>query len=119
MDKIIIPVVPKSLNKLLRVHWSQKGKLKEQYCLLIVNQMKLNRMRRTEVGEMWNLTITSYRARLLDMDNLIGGCKPILDALSLEGFIWDDSSKYINCRYYQQQSPKDQRYTEITRESVG
>ena len=118
MDKIIIPVVPKSLNQLLRSHWSYKGKLKREYQLLVVNQMRLNKIRKTEIGEAWNVTIYSYRTKLLDMDNLVGGCKPILDALSMESFIWDDSDAYLLCRYFQKTAPKGRRYTEIIREKI-
>ena len=43
LAKIVIPVVIKSLNELLRAHWSAKGKLKKDYQLLVVNQMRLNK----------------------------------------------------------------------------
>lgn len=42
------------------------------------------------------LGITSYRCRLLDEDNLTGGCKQIIDALKYSGLLHDDSPKEIS-----------------------
>ena len=39
--------------------------------------------------------ITSYRCRLLDPDNLAGGCKPLIDSLRYAGFIHGDSPQEI------------------------
>ena len=117
LEKIVIPITIKSLNKLLREHWSAKGKLKRDYQLLIVNQMRLNKIRKTEVGEKWVVHIHSVRKRKLDFDNLVGGCKILSDALCEESFIWDDDEKHIVV-HYTQSTEKGDGYTLITREKA-
>lgn len=39
--------------------------------------------------------ITSYRVKLLDEDNLRGGCKALADLLKVAGLIEDDSPEHI------------------------
>lgn len=43
----------------------------------------------------FEVRITSYRVRLLDADNLAGGCKFLIDALRYEKLIPDDSPDAI------------------------
>ena len=114
-EKIIIPIMIQSLNKTLRQHWGAKSRTKKEYKVLIRNQMRLNRIKKTDVGVKWNVTITSYRKKLLDKDNLIGGAKSLLDSLCDEGFIFDDTPDMVNVRYYQKISKSKECYTEITR----
>ena len=45
--------------------------------------------------------ITSIRNRLLDPDNLVGGCKYIIDALTKAKVIKDDTQKDIRLEVYQ------------------
>lgn len=48
--------------------------------------------------------ITRYATQekyLLDLDNFIGGAKPLLDVLVRQGLLVDDSAKFLNC-YYEQ-----------------
>ena len=115
LEQIVIPITIKSLNKLLREHWSVKGKLKRDYQLLVVNQMRLNKIRNSEVGEKWIIHIRSIRKRKLDHDNLVGGCKVLLDALCEEKFIWDDDEKHLISHYTQSAQPGAE-YTLITRQ---
>jgi len=42
-----------------------------------------------------HVEVTAYRKRLLDEDNLIGGCKPIFDYLVRAKYIKDDSPHYL------------------------
>jgi len=44
----------------------------------------------------------SFRKRLLDHDNLVGGCKYLLDSLERVGLIVNDSEKYVEVSYFQQ-----------------
>jgi Holliday junction resolvase RusA-like endonuclease len=48
-----------------------------------------------------DLKIISNRKRKLDADNLVGGCKPVLDALKRLGVIVDDSPKWLDTLYEQ------------------
>jgi hypothetical protein len=57
--------------------------------------------------------IISYRGRLLDYANLVGGCKPIPDVLKRLGYLKDDSPKWVTLVYAQHLAPVDQRHTLI------
>lgn len=47
------------------------------------------------------IRITSTRKRLLDHDNLVGGCKPIMDTLKKQGYIVDDAQQWVSVKYIQ------------------
>ncbi len=57
--------------------------------------------------------IISYRGRLLDYANLVGGAKPLADVLKRLGYLKDDSPKWWKCAYDQHQVPEAQRLTLI------
>jgi len=63
----------------------------------------------------YHLEIKNYRKRLLDHDNLVGGAKGLIDALWYEGFIFDDSKKYIYTPRISQVKTSGEQYLEITR----
>ena len=48
------------------------------------------------------VVITSYRKALLDRDNLMGGAKPIPDALKKQKLIRDDSEEWVEIEYKQE-----------------
>jgi Holliday junction resolvase RusA-like endonuclease len=90
-----VPIRVKSRNVLDREHWAVKRKDKQEYCLLIRNQMRINKIDFAKACK-YKLTIISVRKRKLDYDNLVGGCKHLIDALIDERFIHDDSPEYID-----------------------
>lgn len=59
------------------------------------------------------LTITRHSAGELDYGNLVGGCKPLLDALVREGLIFDDSPTWLDDAYAQKPAKQKQGYTEV------
>ncbi len=59
------------------------------------------------------IRLISYRNRLLDFGNLVGGAKPIPDILKLLGYIKDDRPKWFECDYQQHQVPIGEERTEI------
>lgn len=58
-----------------------------------------------------HMRIVSYRKRLCDWANLVGGAKPIPDCMIRLGYLRDDSPKWMVCEYEQIRS-SDER-TEI------
>lgn len=46
--------------------------------------------------------IKSFRERLLDEDNLSGGCKGLLDAMKRLGMIVNDDPKHVKVSYSQE-----------------
>ena len=92
--------------------------LKQEYGLLIRNQMTLNDVSRVADGCKCNLAIVSMRKRLIDYDNLVAGCKQLIDALCDEGFIFDDAPKYLD-RLNVTQTKADDNFVYISREILS
>ena len=115
-DILTIPHKVESRNQLYRKHWAVKIQCKKIWALFVRNQMRLKKVRESEVGEKFKLTIISYRKKKLDLDNLYGGVKQLLDACSDEKLIWDDAPKYLDLKVEQQISTKYE--TIIIREKV-
>ena len=102
-----------SRNILDRQHWAVKRKDKQLWALLIRNQMRLNKIKLTKDKEKHNIKIISFRSRMLDYDNLVGGCKQLIDAMIQEGLIYDDNPEYLDIEITQVKSK--QQLTIITR----
>jgi len=115
-EKIQIPMKIYSRNLIDKMHWSAKRDLRGTYQTLVRNQMILTKKRKVEDKEVvYHLSITAHLRRLYDYDNLIGGCKQLMDALSHEMFIWDDSPTFIVKSEYEQLKTKLDPFTVITR----
>jgi len=69
-------------------------------------------------GPRYRVTITRYGAKLLDVDNGAGGCKPLLDAMRYEGLIPDDDPGSIDFVFRQQKVKTKERRTEILLERL-
>ena len=59
------------------------------------------------------VVITRYGPKLLDVDNLAGGCKPLIDALRYEGVIPNDDPGTIELVFRQYKAPKDKQGTSV------
>ena len=94
-DIIELPIKVKSRNVLDREHWAVKRRAKQEWGLFIRNQMRLRKIKKAECKK-YKICILSYRKKKLDYDNLVGGCKGLIDALIDEEFIFDDSPDYID-----------------------
>ena len=94
-----------SRNKIDKMHWAAKGRLKGQYRILIRNQMKLNKIKETD-GKC-KIIINCYVKRMMDMDNVWGGLKQFIDALCTENFIWDDSPAFLEIKQIKQIKSKE------------
>lgn len=90
-------------------HWTLYHKEKELWFVLLRAQLTP----RKPVAEPVRIILRSLRTRLVDYANLVGGAKPIPDALKRLGWIKDDSPRWFLCDYYQAVVPKDQERTEI------
>ena len=63
--------------------------------------MRLNKIRKLDLTAKTNLHIECTTKRVMDYDNLVGGCKGLIDALWREGFIGDDSPKFTTMQITQ------------------
>ena len=105
-DVLVLNNKVESRNILDRQHWAVKRKSKQIWALFVRNQMKLNKIKKAKAGEKFKLTIVSFRTKLLDYDNLVGGVKGLLDACIDEELIWEDSPKYLDLVVEQYTSKK-------------
>ena len=71
-----------------------------------------------QAGARYRLTIIRYGAKLLDIDNGVGGCKPLIDALRYEGLIPEDDPGTIELIFRQRKVSKAERRTEIVIETL-
>ena len=64
-------------------------------------------------GRRVTIEVKRFNSGELDLGNLIGGCKHIVDALVIEGLIFDDSPKWLTATYTQHPAKRGQGRTEI------
>lgn len=103
---IEIPLPTYSLNRIKRMHPHAYRHLRDQYTILM--RSHATSVTRARPKQFRRVTITRYGVRLLDTDNLVGGCKPLVDALERAGLIWDDSTKHVAIDYNQECVPAKQ-----------
>ena len=119
MITLIIPRITPSNNILIRKNWRYRHQLLktwEQEVRVFVYEFDRdnpNYFKEYNSEERKKVKIVSYRKKLCDPDNFIGGLKVCIDALVLNGLILDDSEKYIVLDAKQEKDSKNQR-TEIT-----
>ena len=102
MIQVEIPMKVESLNVLLRLHWASRRRLKNQWAIML--KSRLHEAKRAYKF----VQIHAFRNRLLDYDNLVGGCKEaIVDNLKDLGFIEDDSPDKVNVIYNQSKVRRD------------
>ena len=112
-DILVLPLQIQSANKILRQHWAVRSRAKKEYALFVRNQMKTRGIVKAECKK-YKLTIISYRKRLLDFDNLVLGCKGLIDAMIDENLIYDDSPDYIDVTYEQYTKKEHKHFKEST-----
>lgn len=114
MLTITLPLEVPSRNVLDKMHWSKRHAFTRMVeCMLwpyCRGDYKAKGPR--------SLTITAYRKRKLDRDNLIGGLKGPIDALVRLGFLIDDDEAHCSITYNQELCGKSKPITVITIEDA-
>ena len=101
-----LPKQIRSLNNTLKDHWSVRGKYKEDWGMLLLSELKragYYKMRKNWLPLKKHITITRImgpRQREFDHDNLVGGCKSLVDAMKGR-LIKDDTAEYVSVKYRQ------------------
>ncbi len=101
-----------SNNKLLRMHWAARAKEKTAWMEEVMWAMPIGSRGRHE-GKKKVLEIVSHRVRLLDKDNLVGGCKQLIDSIVYFGLMPDDSPKHCELHVKQVKCEKGKERTTI------
>jgi len=101
--QFFIERVTPSNNVLLRTHWRQKGRDQKIWDQLV----RAACGRRPDATTKQHVTITRYSPPSatgwipLDYDNLVGGAKPLVDALTHAGVIVGDKPEWVKVEYGQ------------------
>jgi hypothetical protein len=97
-----LPVDWPSRNKLDKMHWAARGRLRKDYSEMLM-LMGLCRQHSTFTGRA-KLVLTRVLGRgqrLFDEDNLAGGAKQMIDAMVRCGWFKDDSPTYLSVEFKQ------------------
>lgn len=90
-------------------HWRTYTKERDTWFILLRAQLPPRRPPEHPI----RMQLRSYRTRLVDYANLVGGAKPIPDGLIRLGYLKDDSPRWFHCDYFQSQVAKAEERTEI------
>lgn len=107
-----MPRLTPSLNKLIRLHWRERQKLQQAWDWEVKVAMRETYQEITFDHPKRNVRIISYRKRISDEDNFVGGLKPLIDALVHNHLLVDDSNKFMTLDPRQERDLKIQR-TEV------
>jgi len=72
----------------------------------------------TARAERVRLEVRRYSKGTLDNGNLVGGCKPLLDAIAREGLIYDDCTEWLDDHYEQHPAKAKEGRTEVEIEVI-
>jgi hypothetical protein len=98
-----------SQNASQYAHWSSYTRERDAWFVLLRAQLTP----REPPDQPVRLFLRSFRTRLVDYANLVGGAKPIPDCLKRLGYIRDDSPRWFYCEYFQAIVPKADERTEL------
>ena len=121
MIDITIPMVPPSLNTILRMHHGAYRDLRRKMAKEVHWALLEARHMQPIPLPFAKITLTCHRARLLDADNNIGSLKPMLDVLRPVsksnpnglGLIEDDDASHCVVTYQQAKAKRGQECTVI------
>tara|TARA_R100000808_G_scaffold24903_2_gene59204 strand:- start:5819 stop:6061 length:243 start_codon:yes stop_codon:yes gene_type:complete len=80
--------------------------------------MQIEKIEKVSDHTKCSLSIQIYRKRIIDWDNLVGGCKQLIDALCKELYIYDDSDKYLGIPEIEQHKSAGNEFVLIRRELI-
>ena len=98
-----------SQNQTQYGHWRAYAKERDVWYVLLRAQLPPRLSPEVPV----RMALRSYRSRLVDFANLVGGAKPIPDGLIRLGYLKDDSPRWFHCDYVQTTVPKAEERTEL------
>jgi hypothetical protein len=115
--KITVHAATPTPNTWVRAHWSKYQTIKKEW-LNRIYEATIENYGRGKFGppvKNASLTVTRKGLKLLDYDNLVGGFKPLIDALTKLGYLEDDTNDVIETLSAKQErvSSRDDVQTEI------
>ena len=121
MIDITIPMVPPSLNVQKRMHFGAYKRLRGQLAREVQWALLIGRHARPQPMPFARIVFTRHASRSLDVDNLAGSMKPLLDVLRPVskqnpnglGLIEDDDESHCVVTYQQAKAKRGQECTVI------
>lgn len=112
--KIVVPDLTPTNNVLLRMHWRRRQALNRDWVWLIKAALLCNNidLKKFSFGKRRHVHIMSYRKKLVDDDNLIGGTKSLIDSLVANKILIDDDPEHLTLVVHGEIDLNEQR-TEI------
>lgn len=109
-----------SNNRLMRMHYMQRWWLGQTYEweVEVAYRDAGEPFRRAFMNEPRGLRIVSYRRKLMDNDNLVGGMKPLIDALKKTRLIFDDRPTMLFNNGIEQFYNKDAQWQKLWNTTV-
>ena len=111
--RLTIPYPTKSNNELRRMSPFGYRDLRNELTRIVQSERRAEGLLTALGGERRRVVITRYGPQLLDYDNLVGGAKPLIDALCNSGAIWDDDPKHLDVTVKQEKSSRREARTEV------
>ena len=113
--RIIIPFNILPGWEFIKLHWSKQHAMRNDLIKLLTVCNGHDEKYRCEPKTKRHVEIISHRKRLIrDNVNLRIGAKPLIDAMTNVGLLYDDSDKFLNEKYSQTRVYKTQEpFTEI------
>jgi len=121
--RIILPIVPPSLNELKKRYGRQlaaaiRKQVKQWLFEVLLEALRGKRGLITPEAKR-RVTYTMYRSRLLDQENVGAGTKPVTDELVAVGLLKDDSPAWCEIVWHQVvERDKGKHRTEIMIEEI-
>jgi hypothetical protein len=107
MHEIVIYEAIKSQNTREKQHWGSRARDNKRWRAYV--RAAMTPAERSQVVNVKRrVVITSIRGRLLDVGNLVGGAKGLVDALVQCGILVDDSPKWCEIEYHQRIKTKSE-----------
>lgn len=111
---IQLPFATPSQNVYQRWHWRERNRYRDTVTSLIRAHLLATLAALPRVAP-YRVGLEVLRQGLRDMDygNLVGGCKPVLDALVKVGVLYDDAPKWVREHYDQERVPRGRERTRL------
>lgn len=93
MITVVIGEATPSLNETLRMHWARRRAMATQWSFALA--IGFSAADASKANGKRKLTIERRGRRLLDEDNLAGGCKFVIDAVKKLGYLVDDDPAWL------------------------
>ncbi len=112
--KIVVPELTPSNNTLIRMHFRRRSALNIEWVWRIKAALMMDNVDLTKLKfrKKRYVQIISYRKKLVDTDNLIGGAKCLIDSLVKNEILIDDNPSHL-CLVVQGEIDLKSQRTEI------